>query len=296
MLDIKFDNITLNYLVLFLAFSFHIHAQNYLIPRNQAYETRSGYNFSYNQGNKVCNWLSYTLTSDDVTGSEAPGKTFFKDSSIQVCPTEDMYDGYAYVKGQFKPNSASRNSSEEMNQAHNMLNVVPMDINLSKGYWRIMNNMISGWAITFDSVFVVKGPLYEKKQSEMIGGGKISVPDKFFIVVLVKNGLDLGAIGFILPNNNDSNSIQKCAMSIDSVEVKTGYDFFADLPEYLEVFVEEEINPDLWKDKSVSYNLKSSYVKSSQCVAVNKSGERCEMETTCVTQNCWKHGCDMKSK
>lgn len=286
--------------IIFLIYSFvfysTIYAQNFLVPLNQAYQVRSGYLFSYNQGHRVCNWLSYTLTSDDVKGHEPYKKNFHKDSIINVCPSEDMYDGYAYIKGQFKPSSASRNSIHDMNEVHNMINVFPIHIDFSNGYWRIMNNMISGWAVTFDSIFVIKGPIYGKNDNEKIGEGKISVPDKLFTIVLVKNGLDLGAIGFVLSNNNDSNSFRKCSMSVDSVEALTGYDFFAELPEYLEVFVEESINPNIWKDKSVSYQLKSKYVEKSQCVAVEKSGKRCEMETLCITQNCWKHGCDIKSE
>ena len=296
MLKIKIGNYFLKLWAFFLISTFDVHAQNYLVPKNQAYETRSGFHFSYNQGSKVCNWLSYTITSDDVKGTEVYSKTYHKDSAIKVCPTEDMYEGYAYVKGQLKPSSASRNSPQEMFEVYNMINVAPMEINLSKGYWRIMNNMISGWAVTFDSVFVIKGPIFEKKKPETIGGGKVSVPDKFFIVVLVKNGLDLGAIGFILPNNNDSSSVQKCSMPVDSVEAITGYDFFSELPDYLEYFVEESIDPNVWKDKSTSYMLKSKYVKQSRCVATEKSGKRCEVKTECVTQNCWKHGCDIKSK
>jgi len=283
------------YLILLLTLSFPICAQNYLAPKNQEYQTRNGYIFSYNQGNKVCNWLGYTLTSSDVAGDQYFRKTFFRDSIIKVCPSEDMYDGYAYEKGLLKPRSASRNSVNEMNDVHNMLNVVPMDIHFSKGHWRIMDNMISGWAIIFDSVFVIKGPIYEKEKSETIGSRKIRVPDRFFTVVLVKNGLDLGAIGFVLSNSSDLKSLQNCSMPIDSVELITGYDFFSELPEYLEVFVEESIDPNIWKDKSASYQLKSNYVEISQCVATEKSGKRCEIQTLCVTRNCWKHGCDIRS-
>lgn len=283
------------YLILLLTFSFPICAQNYLAPKNQEYQTRNGYIFSYNQGNKVCNWLGYTLTSSDVAGDQYFRKTFFRDSIIKVCPSEDMYDGYAYEKGLLKPRSASRNSVNEMNDVHNMLNVVPMDIHFSKGRWRIMDNMISGWAIIFDSVFVIKGPIYEKEKSETIGSRKIRVPDRFFTVVLVKNGLDLGAIGFVLSNSSDLKSLQNCSMPIDSVELITGYDFFSELPEYLEVFVEESVDPNIWKDKSASYQLKSNYVEISQCVAAEKSGKRCEIQTLCVTRNCWKHGCDIRS-
>jgi endonuclease G len=106
----------------------------------------------------------------------------------------------------------------------------------------------------------------------------------------------LGAIGFVLTNKTGLKNLIKCSMSIDSVESITGFDFFSELPEYLETFVEESFDSDLWKDKSASYKVKSNYVTKSQCVAVEKSGKRCETETFCITKNCWKHGCDIRSK
>lgn len=283
-------------LLLLLSFiSVSLSAQKYTIPQNQDYRERSGFYYSYNQGRKVCNWIGYTISKDDVEGSKLPLRTFHKDSAELMCAEPKDYDRYGYAMGQLKPRGASRNSTSDMKEVHNMLNVAPMDMAFKKGAWRILDNMIAGWAVVFDSVFVVTGPIYESKHPEMIGQSRVNVPDKFFKVVLVRNGLDLGAIGFVLPNKSEANNLQQYSMPIDSVEAKTGYNFFGDLPEYLEVFTEESINPDMWKDGSVSYKLKASFVKTKQCVAAEKSDERCTSETDCVTQNCWKHGCDIQN-
>lgn len=240
------------------------------------------------------NWLSYTVSKSDVTGKEMPLRTFHKDSTEQLCATPKDYDRYGYEMGRLKPRSAARSNPSEMKEVHNMLNIAPMDMAFSKGAWRILDNMIAGWAVVFDSVFVVTGPIFEKVHPEMIGDSRVNVPDKFFKVVLVRNGLDLGAVGFVIPNKADANNLSQYSMPIDSVEAKTGYNFFAELPEYLEVFTEDKVVPEVWKDQSVSYKLKSSWVKESQCIAAEKSDERCTSQTKCVTQNCWKHGCDVK--
>ena len=223
-----------------------------------------------------------------------PLRTFHKDSTEQLCATPKDYDRYGYEMGRLKPRSAARSNPSEMKEVHNMLNIAPMDMAFSKGAWRILDNMIAGWAVVFDSVFVVTGPIFEKVHPEMIGDSRVNVPDKFFKVVLVRNGLDLGAVGFVIPNKADANNLSQYSMPIDSVEAKTGYNFFAELPEYLEVFTEDKVVPEVWKDQSVSYKLKSSWVKESQCIAAEKSDERCTSQTKCVTQNCWKHGCDVK--
>ncbi len=286
----------MRYTILLILFFSHIRAQDYLMIANQTSEERSGYYFSFNESTKICNWISYTLTSDDVKGSEIPLRVFHKDSATFSCSNPSDYNRQGYARGMLKPRSAARASVNEMKEVHNMLNVVPMNMTFSKGAWRILNNMIAGWAVVFDSVFVVTGPIFENEDPQMIGESKITVPDKFFKVVLVRNGLDLGAIGFILPNKNPDDNLQQYAMPVDSVEKITGYDFFSELPEYLEAFTEETFKPSLWKDQSVSFKLKSSFLKKGQCVAAEKSDERCTSETSCITQNCWSHGCDIKTK
>ena len=60
-------------------FLLHISAQNYLIHQNQSSEERAGYYFNFNQGTKVCNWVSYTLISEDFKGAEVPLRKFHKD-------------------------------------------------------------------------------------------------------------------------------------------------------------------------------------------------------------------------
>ncbi len=282
-------------LILLLFTSISLFGQQYLIPQNQDYESRAGYFYSYNQGRKVVNWISYKLDGSDVKGKELSLRSFHKDSAESMCATPEDYDRYGYDMGRLKPRSAARNNNHEMREVHNMLNIAPMDVAFSKGAWRILDNMIAGWAVVFDSIYVVTGPIYERKHPEMIGESRVNVPDKFFKVILVRNGLDLAAIGFIVPNNSEANNLNQFAMPIDSVEAKTGYNFFPDLPEYLEVFTEEKVESEKWKDQSVSYKLKSSWTKELQCVAAEKSDERCTSKTKCVTQNCWKHGCDVKS-
>lgn len=276
--------------------TFISNAQNYCLAGNSPYKERSGYYFNFNSSTKLCDWLGYTVSYKDVSGAYAPLRVFHKDSAVSACPANTDYEKYSFDKGLLKPRSACRNSEIEMKAAHNFLNVAPMDNAMNNGAWRILDNMVAGWAVIFDSVHVVTGPVFTSEKPELIGDVGVRVPDAFFKVVLVRNGLDLNAIGFIVPNNNSANNLAQYSMTIDSVEKVTGLDFFADLPDYLEVFTEETFDPGIWKDQSVSYKLKSAIQQEKQCVAAEKSEERCPIPTNCVSQNCWKHGCDIKAE
>lgn len=271
-------------------------SQNYIVPQHQELKKRPGYYYSYNSERKTCDWIGYTLTKEDVSGLHSPSIMFHKDSSETMCASETDYGNYSYTLGLMKPRSAARNSRVEMEQVHNMLNIVPMNLELSRGSWRILDNLIAGWAVIFDSVFVVTGTIFEQNPPELVGDAKVNVPDKFFKVVLVRNGLDLGAIGFVIPNKAESNNLHQYSMPVDSLENLTGYDFFSELPDYLEGDTESLFKAGIWKDLSASYKIKSSYIKEDQCVASQKSGERCKTKTECITLNCWKHGCDLKEQ
>ena len=271
-----------------------VFSQDYRVPKGEEAEFRSGFAFKFNEGRKISDWIGYTVKRSDVQGLKVSSPLFYKDSIISSCPSPSDYSRYGYSQGTLKPPSAARNSTSKMKAINNYVNVAPMDLAFDKGVWRILENLISGWAVVFDSVHVVTGPVFENKEPEMIGDSKVNVPDAFFKVVMVYNGIDMASIGFIIPNKPEANSLKKYSMPVDSVEFKTGYDFFADLPDYLEFYMEEKIDPGVWKDKSMSFTLKSGSKDKKRCIASLRSDDRCEILTTCVTQHCWKHGCDVK--
>lgn len=282
--------------ITFILLSFLAFGQDHRVPKNENVSFRKGFAFSFNTARKVSDWVGYTVSSSDVQGEQNPTKLYYKDSAISTCPNPDDYEHYSYAQGALKPTSAARSSKAEMKAVNNYVNIVPMDLALKKGVWRILENLISGWAVTFDSVHVVTGPIYGNKVPEMIGDSRVNVPDKFFKVVMVYNGMDMASIGFIIPNKPDANELKKYSMSVDSVEFETGYDFFSDLPDYLEFFMEEKIEAKIWKDQSMSYQLKAEYPKEGRCVAAGKNDQRCTINTSCVSQNCWQHGCDVKEE
>ena len=285
-----------SFVLFFFLTSIIIKAQTFTFPKNEEVKQRAGYYYNFNNERKVSNWIGYTLTREDVVGTEPSLVIFHKDSSESKCAKGTDYGNHSFALGTLKPRSSARNSRLEMKAVHNMLNVVPMNRELCRGSWRILDNMIAGWAVIFDSLYVVTGPVFNAQDSRVVGDYKVNVPDKLFKVVLVKNGLDLGAIAFLIPNNETGNAINQYSMSVDSLESITGYDFFSELPEYLEVFIEEKVNIGMWKDLSVSYKIKSTRITEGRCIAAQKSGERCTMSTECITLNCWKHGCDLKQK
>lgn len=282
-------------LVVFIILPLLSFGQDYRVPKGEVAEYRNGFAFKFNTARKISDWVGYTITSSSVQGDNTASPAYFKDSIISSCPTPSDYDRYGYSQGALKPQSAARNSSRASKAVNNYVNIAPMDLAFDKGVWRTLENLINGWAVVFDSVHVITGPVFNNETPDMIGENKVNVPNAFFKVVMVYNGIDMASIGFVIPNVSEANSLKKYSMPVDSVELKTGYDFFSELPDYLEFYMEEKIEPGVWKDQSMSYQLKSNFPEKKQCVAALKSNERCTISTTCVTQHCWKHGCDVKS-
>lgn len=55
------------------------------------------------------------------------------------------------------------------------------------------------------------------------------------------------AIGFIMPNNKCDNDLSYYAVSVDTVESRTGLDFFSALEDTIEIQVESSFDEDFWK-------------------------------------------------
>ena len=82
-----------------------------------------------------------------------------------------------------------------------------------------------------------------------IGSNSVSIPNYYYKVILDYTEPELKAIGFILPNKKSKALLQSLAISVDSVEIRTGIDFFYNLPDDKENELESIIDLSKWNWK-----------------------------------------------
>ena len=151
----------------------------------------------------------------------------------------------------------------------------PMLGSFNSDYWGEIEDLVRNWGracaakdedngdLNGDTLYVVKGGMIDEQNIL----GRISltntlgqpvqtvVPKYYFIAVLhMSTSGDVKAIGFWLEHkdyNNTSAAFLKemrrsAACSIDELEERTGIDFFCNLPDWLEDYVESNYTISAW--------------------------------------------------
>jgi len=79
-----------------------------------------------------------------------------------------------------------------------------------------------------------------------IGSSGVSVPTYYYKVVVDLRPPGVKGIGFILPNGSANQSVGRYAVSIDSVEAVTGFDFFTVVVDSVEEELESYVSGEHW--------------------------------------------------
>ncbi len=203
-----------------------------------------GYTVSFNEKYLIPNWVSYELTSTETDGPHSrKGLNFRQDPSAKVKQAEnDDYRNSGWSRGHMAPAGDFKWSSTAMEETFYFTNCCPQNQSLNAGQWSTLEKKVREWANRYGRINVVTGPLVLDNQYGTIGYNKVVVPDAFFKAVLAGEQ----SIAFIMYNRPDNENMQKCAMSVDRLEEISGYDFFAELDDYLENRVEATYNLRKW--------------------------------------------------
>lgn len=203
-----------------------------------------GFVLSFNPLHKVPNYVAWTLTREEAKGGEVGKRTdnFAPDPNVPGCPTLDDYRGSGYDRGHMAPAGDMKWSIDAMNACFYLTNMTPQAHNLNQGAWRTLEEKCREWAKRDSLVVIVCGPVLTDPGLKTIGESKVTVPERFFKVVLAPTLTPPQGIGFIMNNGKVEGGMQAAAVSIDSVEAVTGFDFFSVLPDDIERSVESECN------------------------------------------------------
>ena len=210
--------------------------------------THTAYTLSYNEGHEQADWVAYALSAADLSGNgEERTDNFRLDPSVSTgSATLEDYRRSGYDRGHLAPAADMGRSAEVMSESFFMSNMSPQAPSFNRGMWKSLEEAVRQWVLRDSCLYVVTGPVLEPGL-EAIGPNAVSVPRAYYKVLLDLEAPEYKAIGFLMANDRLSGEIWDYAVSVDSVESRTGIDFFPDLPEALETRLESRIDIPLWR-------------------------------------------------
>jgi len=208
----------------------------------------TGFDLGYNEEYEQASWVAYVLTGEEIElGRTQRSDNFRADTSIETGSSspEDYY-GSGFDRGHLAPAGDMKWDPVAMSESFLMSNMSPQMPSFNRGIWRSLETQVREWALEKDSLYVISGPVLESIDST-IGENEVGVPKYYFKVVVDLSPPVHSMIAFLIPNMGSSSELTQFAISVDSLEKYTGYDFFASAPDpEVIAWLEMQLELDRW--------------------------------------------------
>lgn len=207
----------------------------------------TGYTLSYSEEDEQPYWVAYTLTREKVNGTVPRVDNFRPDPYIKTgSATLADYRGSGYDRGHLIPAADLCYSPEAMDDSFYLSNMSPQVGAFNRNIWAQLESTVRNFANEEGLIYVVTGPVLTDGPYKTIGTNKVSVPNYYYKAILDYTEPETKAIGFLLKNEDSSNSLQSFAVSIDELEEITNIDFFPNLKDKDEKILESSFDTNLW--------------------------------------------------
>ncbi|GAB2580044.1 DNA/RNA non-specific endonuclease [Spirosoma areae] len=201
-----------------------------------------GYTLRYRDQYKVAEWVAYPLLAYEITGdANRKNEQFKPDPSVSTgtaLPSD--YTRSGYDRGHLAPAGDFKFSQRMMRETFLMSNITPQEPQFNRGIWSDLENQVRAWARRDNGLYVVTGPVLKRGLPTIGKANEVSVPEKFYKVVLYANKPSIRLIGFLLDNEPSDQSIKEFVVPVDQIEQLTGLDFFPKIPDDLEQKLESK--------------------------------------------------------
>lgn len=203
------------------------------------------YALSYKEAHEQAEWVAYMLCRERAVSSQERTDKFLEDKLVKTgSATTKDYAKSGYDRGHLAPAADMGWSAQTMKESFYFSNMSPQLPAFNRGIWKRMEEQVRQWALAYDTIYVVTGPVL-KIGLPTIGPNKVSVPEYYYKAILDYTPKPR-CIAFLIQNKGDSNALQHFTVAVDRIEELTGLDFFAWLPDAVEIKLEKECKPDLW--------------------------------------------------
>jgi endonuclease G, mitochondrial len=212
---------------------------------NDLVVSHTGYVLSFNYFFHQANWVAYLLTESMTEKVFERTDKFIADSLISGTDLTVDYRKSGYDRGHLAPAADMAFSEIAMKESFYYSNMSPQVPGFNRGIWKKLEVQTRNWAIEYDSLYIVVGPIFSDTM-KVIGPHRVAVPNAFYKVILDNHKGKEKMIGFVMKNEGSKNDLQTFVVSVDSIEVLTGIDFFPLLEDEVEEHLESLIVFEVW--------------------------------------------------
>ena len=208
----------------------------------------TGFHLAYNEQFEQAAWVAYVLTRSELeSGTIERTDNFRADTSIASgSATLADYRRSGFDRGHLAPAGDMKWDHLAMSQSFLMSNMSPQRPAFNRGIWRKLETEVRNWAMEKDSLYVITGPLFSPADS-LIGENGVGVPGHYFKVLVDLSPPDHDMIAFLLPNSGSSEELIHFAITVDSLEQLSAYDFFSGAPDQEVIeWLEGRLEPGNW--------------------------------------------------
>ena len=227
----------------------HTYSYNSKVVRN--------YSFLYDKTYKTALWVAYATSNsgdfkdNNVGRNDAWAYDPAIDQSWQpnLGSAYSSSNGRSYDRGHQVASNDRQTTKEQNQQTFYYTNMTPQYSYLNQGQWNQLEQKVQGVATVTtgsDILYVVTGPLFEGTLATVTdkSGKECKVPSGYWKCLMKctfsSDGEMSAAVGCAYLVETNSSNIAPTATTIDAIESRTGFDFFANVPSSLQATAESQ--------------------------------------------------------
>jgi len=209
--------------------------------------THDHFTLSYHEQFEQAEWVAYTLKREHLTYDDRERPYFIEDPKIRSKSADwRNYRGSGYDRGHLCPAGDRRFSEYAYNQTFYTSNISPQRKDFNAGVWNRLEIQVRRWCDQYGTLQVAVGGVLEPGLDE-IGEEDVAVPERYYKIISRGTIDNMKVIAFLMPHSESQLSLQEFVVSVDEVEVATGIDFLAELPDALENKIEARADVRDWR-------------------------------------------------
>ena len=222
-----------------------------------------GYDCHY----KMARWAFHRITPDVVGGKVSRTNDFRVDEKASCVTSNDndyftrttrldgstQYNGFGYDRGHLSPSADFKWSQKALSESFYYSNMTPQHPDFNRESWANLENYVRRIANNEGkSYYVITGPiLHDKLPRIQQGTHQLHIPEWHYKILVDDSADSPRGIAFLMPNRKCEKDLSEYVITIDSLEKLTQINFFPNLSEEQEKYIEGFADFYAWKGKLV---------------------------------------------